>query len=131
VGFAAGGIRFTVFLDFFCNTQGNSGVIQNGDVYRDASVSVGCRKLEDGYNSQPEWMDGMLKGIKKTLSALHSDEQGADMVEYILIIAAIGLPLLAVVIWFWHDISKQANEWWEAIKGDQGADSTSDPSDLS
>ena len=42
------------------------------------------------------------KMIEK-LRALHRDEQGADMVEYILIVAAVALPLLAVIIWFWKD----------------------------
>jgi hypothetical protein len=40
------------------------------------------------------------------------------MVEYILVVAAIALPLLAVVIWFWKDISKEAADWWERAKGE-------------
>jgi Flp pilus assembly pilin Flp len=76
-------------------------------------------------------MDRMLKSIKKTLSALHGDEQGADMVEYILIIAAVGLPLLAVIIWFWHDIGKAVDEWWGEIRGTSGgAQGTVDPGNL-
>jgi Flp pilus assembly pilin Flp len=43
--------------------------------------------------------------MKKWIKALHKDEQGADMVEYVLIVAAVALPLLAVIIWFWRDIS--------------------------
>jgi Flp pilus assembly pilin Flp len=42
----------------------------------------------------------MLKKFKNMLSRLHRDEQGADMVEYILIIAAIGLPLLVLILIF-------------------------------
>ena len=38
----------------------------------------------------------MLKWIGGKLKALHSDEQGADMVEYVLIVAAVALPLLVV-----------------------------------
>ena len=73
----------------------------------------------------------MFKGIRKTLSALHRDEQGADMVEYILVIAAVALPLLAVVIWFWHEISTAAYEWWNDIKGASGsASGTLDPGNL-
>ena len=73
----------------------------------------------------------MFKGIKKTLSALHNDQQGADMVEYILIIAAVGLPLLAVIIWFWHDISEAVDNWWGQIRGASGsASGTLDPGDL-
>jgi Flp pilus assembly pilin Flp len=37
----------------------------------------------------------MLKWMGGKLKALHSDEQGADMVEYVLIVAAVALPLLA------------------------------------
>ena len=48
----------------------------------------------------------MLKKIGRTLMKLHRDDQGADMVEYVLIIAAIALPLLAVVIIFWDNIKE-------------------------
>ena len=76
----------------------------------------------------------MLKSIKKTLGALHTDDQGADMVEYILIVAAVSLPLLAVIIWFWQDIGKTVDEWWGEIKdssGPSGGDGgTVDPGNL-
>jgi len=62
----------------------------------------------------------MLRRIKKGLLALHRDEQGADMIEYILVVAAIALPLLAVVIWFWKDISKWAGTLWDQAKAGQG-----------
>jgi Flp pilus assembly pilin Flp len=59
----------------------------------------------------------MLKYIGNKARALHSDQQGADMVEYVLIIAAVALPLLAVIIWFWRDISAWAGDAYTAIKG--------------
>ena len=65
--------------------------------------------------------------ISRRLKALHRDEQGADMVEYILVIAAVALPLLLVVIWFWKDISKWVGEIYEDIRG--GSEGT-DPADL-
>jgi len=34
------------------------------------------------------------------LRALDRDERGADMVEYILLVAVIALPLLAVIIYY-------------------------------
>ncbi|MFP4105893.1 MAG: Flp family type IVb pilin [Phycisphaerae bacterium] len=61
-----------------------------------------------------------MKALWSRMKALHNDEGGADMVEYILVIAAIALPLLAVVIWFWKDISREASEWWEKAKGQEG-----------
>ena len=58
----------------------------------------------------------MRKKIIEKLRALHRDEQGADMVEYILIVAAVALPLLAVIIWFWKDIKDWAVSLWEDAK---------------
>ena len=58
----------------------------------------------------------MLKWIGGKLKALHSDEQGADMVEYVLIVAAVALPLLAVIIWFWKDISEWVGTAYTEIK---------------
>jgi len=46
----------------------------------------------------------------------HKDEGGIDMVEYVLLIAIVALPLLAVVIWFWKDIAKYIGEMWSGIK---------------
>jgi len=64
----------------------------------------------------------MLRRIKNGLLALHRDEQGADMIEYILVVAAIALPLLAVVIWFYEDISKWADVLWDKAKAGEGTD---------
>ena len=58
--------------------------------------------------------------MKKWIKALHSDEKGADMVEYVLIIAAVALPLLAVIIWFWKDITTWANETYQNAKNGNG-----------
>ena len=69
----------------------------------------------------------MLKWISRKVEALHTDEQGADMVEYVLIVAAVALPLLAVLIWFWQDISKWVGEVYADIKGGGGG---TDPSGI-
>jgi len=61
------------------------------------------------------------------LRALHRDEQGADMVEYVLIVAAVALPLLAVIIWFWKDISRWVGQAYSDIRS--GGDGTN-PDDL-
>jgi Flp pilus assembly pilin Flp len=69
----------------------------------------------------------MLKWISRKAKALHTDEQGADMVEYVLIVAAVALPLLAVLIWFWQDISKWVGEVYAGIKSGGGG---TDPSGI-
>lgn len=57
------------------------------------------------------------------LKSLHRDEQGADLVEYILIVAAIALPLLGVIIWFKDDISEWIGESYDEVReGDGGID---------
>ncbi len=56
--------------------------------------------------------------ITQRLKALHRDERGADMVEYILLIAAVALPLLAVLIFFWRDISERVSSLWRDVWGD-------------
>ena len=66
----------------------------------------------------------MLKWISRKVEALHTDEQGADMVEYVLIVAAIALPLLAVIIWFWKDIVIKTNEIYADIMGGTSAGQT-------
>ena len=71
-------------------------------------------------------MKNVLQRVKTTLGALHRDERGADMIEYILVVAAIALPLLAVVIWFWKDISNWAKDLWTQAKGRE----TLDPDDI-
>ena len=58
----------------------------------------------------------MRKMIARKLKCLHRDERGADMVEYILVIAAVALPLLLVLSFFWRDISKWAGDLWERVK---------------
>lgn len=69
----------------------------------------------------------MVKSLLSKMRALHEDAQGATMIEYALVFAAVALPLLAVLIFFWKDISKWAGEVWEQIKG--GSPGT-DPSTL-
>lgn len=64
----------------------------------------------------------MLRRMKKALLAFHRDEQGADMIEYILIVAAVALPLVAIMIWFKDDISRWAADAWDSAKAGQGQD---------
>jgi len=68
----------------------------------------------------------LLRSISKGLKSLHRDEQGADMIEYILIVAAVALPLLGVIIWFWKDISAWVKESYDEAKTGEGTN----PDDL-
>ncbi len=43
--------------------------------------------------------------MKQMLKKLHKDEQGADLLEYILILALIALPVVALVLFFKSEIS--------------------------
>ena len=62
----------------------------------------------------------LSKKIFNGLKSLHKDEQGADMIEYILIIAAVALPLLGVIIWFWKDLSAWVKESYDSVKAGDG-----------
>ena len=59
-----------------------------------------------------------LRQMGRVLRKLHRDERGADMVEYILIIAAIALPLLAIVLIFRNQIWEWMQSLFEDIKSD-------------
>ena len=67
----------------------------------------------------------MLSLLKKELKALYHDEQGAEMMEYVLVVAAIALPLLGVVIWFWKDLVRWVNSLWGNAQNKQGTDPSS------
>jgi len=64
----------------------------------------------------------MARNLIAKARALHRDERGAEMLEYVLVFAAIALPLLAVAIWFWKDIAKWARDLWDSAKSSQGTD---------
>ena len=68
----------------------------------------------------------LWKTAGRRIRAIHRDEQGADLIEYILIIAAVALPLLGVMIWFWRDISNWVGETYEDVKSGEGTN----PDDL-
>ena len=69
----------------------------------------------------------VMNGLRTLLSKLHRDEKGADMVEYILVIAAIGVPLLAVVVWFWKDIAEWVTEKYDGIRAGGGGTDIHNP----
>ena len=59
----------------------------------------------------------MISSLGKQLKCLHRDEQGADMIEYVLVIAAIALPILAVAIIFRNEIWEKVQDFWSEITG--------------
>ena len=60
----------------------------------------------------------MFKKMRDAMVRFHKDEGGIDMVEYVLLIAIVALPLLAVIIWFWKDIRDYLTEKWTEVKED-------------
>ncbi len=62
----------------------------------------------------------MKKNVKRMMNKLRTlnrDQQGADMIEYILVIAAIALPLLGLVVWFGGDIKQWVLDLFSRIRG--------------
>ncbi len=75
-------------------------------------------------------MFGLLKSkfrkesLGSLLKRLHQDEQGAEGLEKLLIIAALVLPLLGILMWYRDDITNWIAGLWEQRKaeGDAGSD---------
>ena len=59
-----------------------------------------------------------LARIKDTVIRLHRDDRGAEGLEKLLIIAAVVLPLLAILIFFGDDIVEWLTDRWEDVKGE-------------
>jgi len=68
----------------------------------------------------------MLTSIGRKLKSLHKDEQGADLIEYILIVAAVALPLLGVIIWYRNDIAEWIQGSYEDVKSGEGTQTPSE-----
>jgi Flp pilus assembly pilin Flp len=60
----------------------------------------------------------LIRNIRTTLGRLHRDEQGADMVEYALIVLAIALPLIGVIIVFRDELWELISGQWEDVQDD-------------
>ena len=59
-----------------------------------------------------------MKSVWKVVKRLHQDDRGAEGLEKLLILAAVVLPLLALLIWFSKDIMAWAKERWDEVKGE-------------
>ena len=58
----------------------------------------------------------MLGNLGKMLARLHRDEQGAEGLEKLLIVAAVVLPLLGLLIWFRDDIGRWVSNKWQQYR---------------
>jgi Flp pilus assembly pilin Flp len=63
----------------------------------------------------------MMNKLKTMMGRMHRDEKGADLVEYVLIIAAVALPVLGIVIWFKDEIGEWIGESYDEVKDGDGA----------
>lgn len=62
-------------------------------------------------------MTKMLTNMKNAALELWNDDQGAEGLEKVLIIAAIALPLLAVLLFFSGEIREWVSENWNSVQG--------------
>lgn len=67
-------------------------------------------------------MKQALNNIKDGALDLWQDERGAEGLEKLLIIAAVALPLLAVLLFFSGSIKRWVQERWEDVTSNPGAD---------
>lgn len=68
-----------------------------------------------------------MKALMELLKRAHEDEQGAEGLEKVLILAAVALPLLAVLIFYRNEIK----EWIDGKAEDViDAEGDLDPTDV-
>jgi Flp pilus assembly pilin Flp len=72
-------------------------------------------------------MTKMLTNMKEAALELWRDEEGAEGLEKVLIIAAIALPLLAVLLFFSGEIREWVSRNWGDVNDTAG--DVNDPSD--
>lgn len=59
-----------------------------------------------------------LARVRRLLARLHADEQGAEGLEKLLIIAAIVIPLLGLLIVFRNELTEWVRGGWDDIRND-------------
>jgi len=73
-------------------------------------------------------MKSFYTAFKQVILDIHRDEQGAEGIEKILILAAVALPLLGVLLFFSAGIREWITENWEYVTGDgQNANPANNP----
>lgn len=68
-----------------------------------------------------------MSSLMSMLKYIHADEQGAEGAEKVLIIAALVLPLLAVLLFFKEKIGEWLKTQWESIQSNTQADTNTNP----
>ena len=63
-------------------------------------------------------MKTVIRRVKTAALKLHRDEQGAEGIEKLLILAAIALPLLGLLLFFRNDLWEWVEGIWEDVKGE-------------
>ena len=71
-------------------------------------------------------MTNLLTNMKQAALELWKDEEGAEGLEKVLIIAAIALPLLAVLLFFSGAIKEWVTNEWGNVQDNQ-QDSSDNP----
>jgi Flp pilus assembly pilin Flp len=61
-------------------------------------------------------------GFWNLLARIHRDEQGASMVEWVLIIAAVVVPLMGALIIFGGEIKDWLTSQWGEVRNDPNAE---------
>ena len=65
-------------------------------------------------------MTKLLTNMKQAALELWKDEEGAEGLEKVLIIAAIALPLLAVLLFFSGEIREWVSSNWDSVNDTAG-----------
>jgi Flp pilus assembly pilin Flp len=61
-------------------------------------------------------MRNLCRSAAGLLRRIYSEERGATMIEYVLIIAAIALPVLAIVLLYRNDLMEWLKGNWDTAK---------------
>ncbi len=59
----------------------------------------------------------LLRRTKSALLSVHRNEQGAEGIEKLLILAAIALPLLGLLLFFRDELWNWVEGIWENVRG--------------
>ena len=59
-----------------------------------------------------------MSKFRTIVKRFNADQQGAEGLEILLIVAAIVLPLLGLLIYFRQAIGRWASDMWTSIRGE-------------